>query len=73
MQDEINLLKSENRSNIAMIEQLNSNITILSRDTKVSFSLGVEFVSRVSQDWDKISEDGLWHYVHFKISSYRHT
>ena len=37
MQDEINLLKSENRSHIAMIEQLNSNLTILSRDIKVSF------------------------------------
>ena len=45
MQDEINLLKSENRNNIAMIEQLNSNITILSGDLKVCFLLGVEFVS----------------------------
>ena len=45
MQDEINVLKSENRSNIAMIEQLNRNITILSGDIKVSFLLDVEFVS----------------------------
>ena len=28
---------------------------------KVSFLLGVEFVSQVSQDWDKISTNGLWH------------
>ena len=28
---------------------------------KVSFLLGVEFVSQVSQDWDKISTNGLRH------------
>ena len=59
MQDEIYLLKSENKSNIAMIEQLNRNITILSGDIKVSFRLGIEFESWGSQERDKISTNGL--------------
>ena len=35
MQDEINLLKSEKRKNIAMIDQLNGRITIFTGEVKL--------------------------------------